>query len=227
MLLSPHVQRDEAIMNVPVPPDIRDLDSFRRWARSSACPEKGRFEFIGGEVQVDLSPEPLWSHNQVRGACLATLHGLARQTDSGLYLSAGVLLSNPAAGFAVVPDGMFVSYDALEHGRVREMFDGKRDGVELEGSPEVVIEIVSDISEVRDTERMPGLYCLAGIDEFWRIDARGSEIRFELMHRGQEGYVFAPDREGWQFSQEFEKWFRFDGEDGPLGHPWYALKIRD
>ena len=45
-----------------------------------------------------------------------------------------------------------------------------------------MVEIVSDASVKKDTERLPAAYHAAGIREFWLIDARGVEVRFTI-HR--------------------------------------------
>src|SRR4051812_15201215 len=91
-----------------------------------------------------------------------------------------MLLSNVAADLSTVPGGLFVSFAALREGHVRQV-PGRHAGVvELEGTPEMVLEVVSDSSVEKDTVRLPELYRRAGIPEFWRVDARG-ELRFEVL----------------------------------------------
>ena len=43
----------------------------------------------------------------------------------------------------------------------------------MEGTPDMVLEILSDTSEQKDLVDLPANYQTAGIPEFWRIDARG------------------------------------------------------
>src|SRR5947209_1245551 len=40
---------------VRIPAGIDDVEAFRRWARSDAFPEHGRFAFLQGTLWVDLS----------------------------------------------------------------------------------------------------------------------------------------------------------------------------
>ncbi|HEY0783712.1 MAG TPA: Uma2 family endonuclease, partial [Thermoanaerobaculia bacterium] len=51
---------------------------------------------------------------------------------------------------------------------------------EIEGAPDLVVEVLSDASESKDNERLPRLYARAGIPELWLVDARGGEPRFEV-----------------------------------------------
>lgn len=50
-----------------IPSWVKDLESFRRWARSDEYPEHGWFSFLHGVFWVDLSMEQLFTHNQ--GVC--------------------------------------------------------------------------------------------------------------------------------------------------------------
>jgi hypothetical protein len=42
---------------VRIPPEVKDLASFRRWVQSDRVPEDGRICFLNGEVWVDMSKE--------------------------------------------------------------------------------------------------------------------------------------------------------------------------
>src|SRR5947209_4910846 len=161
-----------------IPRGIGDLESFRCWARSEECPERVRLAWLAGILWVDLTMEQLYTHNQVKAEVGRVVGNLTVDSGQGIYIPDGMLLSNPRAELSTVPDGLFVSFTALEDGRVREV-SGRRSGVvELEGSPEMVLEVVSDSSVEKDTVRLPELYARAGIQEFWRIDARGPEPQF-------------------------------------------------
>ncbi|HEY8504186.1 MAG TPA: Uma2 family endonuclease, partial [Gemmataceae bacterium] len=124
------------------------------------------------------------------------------------------------------PDGMFASYDAIRDGRVRQV-PGRSGGfTELGGAPEMVLEIISDSSIEKDTVRLPEVYLRAGVAEFWRIDARGGELRFEILRREEAGYVPALGEDGWWRSEVFGHWFRLVQQPNPLGHPSYTLESR-
>jgi Uma2 family endonuclease len=41
--------------------------------------------------------------------------------------------------------------------------------VEVEGPPDLIVEIVSDASVAQDTHRLPEAYVRAGVTEFWPL----------------------------------------------------------
>jgi hypothetical protein len=210
-----------------IPPGIKDLESFRRWAKSDDFPERGRFSYIAGTLWVDLSMEQLYTHNQVKGEVSAVLMPLVRSTDQGRYLPDGAFLSHPAVDLATVPDGIFASHEAFDSGRLREVPGARAGFVELEGTPDMVLEGVSDSSVVKDNEMLPRLYWRAGVREFWRVDARGAELRFEILLHGAVDFVPAESQEGWQRSQVFSKWFCFQQQTDRRGRPVFILEMRD
>ena len=104
---------------IRIPGWVRVLRSFRRWACSEEFPERGRFSFIDGEVWVDMSPEELLSHNQVKGEVAAVVGTIVKQARLGRFFFDRALLTHPAADLSTEPDGMFVSTASLRSGRVR------------------------------------------------------------------------------------------------------------
>jgi Uma2 family endonuclease len=210
---------------VRIPAGIGDLAAFRSWAHADDFPEAGRIAYLGGTVWIDLTMEQLYSHNQVKGEVGAVLTLLVRDTRLGLYLPDGMRLSNAAADLSTVPDGLFASFAALQSGRLRQVA-GRRGGVvELEGTPEMVLEVVSDSSVEKDTVLLPEQYRRAGVPEFWRIDARG-ELTFEILSLTGAGYVPAEEAEGWRRSVVFGRWFRLEQQPDPLGQPQFTLAVR-
>jgi Uma2 family endonuclease len=90
--------------------------------------------------------------------------------------------------------------------------------VEVEGAPDLVVEIVSDRSVTKDTVRLPVAYWRAGVLEYWLMDARGEELFFRIHHRGPSGYVPAViDAEGFQSSIVFGRRFRLTRRRGRRG----------
>jgi Uma2 family endonuclease len=98
--------------------------------------------------------------------------------------------------------------------------------VEFEGSPEMVLEVVSESSVEKDTVILPVLYHRAGINEFWRIDAR-SELHFEILNWTERDYVPAGEAGGWWRSAVFGRWFRMTQQPDPLGQPQFTLAVRE
>ena len=69
-----------------------------------------------------------------------------------------MFLTNDRSNLACQPDGIFVSRKSFESGSVR-LIEGEREGyLELAGSPEMGLEIVSTSSVEKDTEELRKLY---------------------------------------------------------------------
>jgi Uma2 family endonuclease len=212
---------------VRVPAGIDDLEAFRRWMRlEEEYPRRVRLSWLAGTLWIDLTMEQYYTHNLVKTECGRVLAGLAKAAGQGDYSSDGMLLSNPEADLSTVPDGLFVSFAALDEGRVREVAGRHAGVVELEGSPEMVLEVVSDSSVEKDNDRLPGQYQRAGVREFWRIDARG-ELRFEILRLTEAGYVPAQEPDGWWRSEVFERSFRLTQQPNRRGRPAFTLAVRE
>ena len=210
---------------VSIPEWVKDLASFRRWARSDEFPETGRVCFLDGEVWVDMSNEQIFTHVLVKTKFIAALSTVVDAQQLGLFLADGALLSNVDADIAVNPDATFVSTDALRD-RVR-VLEGKRKGhVELEGSPETVLEVVSDGSVHKDTRQLRQDYLVAGIREYWLVDARSEPLAFDILRHTPKGYRSTPKKDGWLKSAVFGKSFRLTCQTSGLGHPNYTLEVR-
>jgi Uma2 family endonuclease len=184
---------------VRIPSDAFDLPGFRRWVHSDDYPERGKISFIDGEIVVDLSPEEISSHAQLKLSIHAQLWMFVRKHKLGKCYPDGVLLINEAANFSNEPDFMYCSVDSLKSGRVqtREFVEDSGRFVELAGSPDLVVELVSRTSVRKDTKLLRDRYYAAGIGEYWLIDARGEEIDFKLLKRGKSGYLeTTPDADG-------------------------------
>ena len=113
---------------------------------------------------------------------------LADDEDLGRYLGSGALLSNYAADISVKPDGLFFSDDTLGSGRL-QLVEGKDGGYdELQGAPDMILEVVSESSQEKDTVKLKTAYWEAGIPEYWLVDAREEPVNFDIFRRGTRGY---------------------------------------
>jgi Uma2 family endonuclease len=211
---------------VRIPPDIVDLESFRRWARSEQFPERGWFSYLNGEIWVELSMEQLFTHNQVKTRYTVVVGGLVEDGKLGYFFADRALLSNPDVDLSTEPDGVFVSYGAVRDLRVRFLEGARAGHVEIVGSPDMVLEVVSEHSVRKDTRVLRRLYWEAGIPEYWLVDARGEAARFDLLRRGRRGYTAVRPQDGWLRSGVFERSFRLQSSADPLGHPHYTLEMR-
>jgi hypothetical protein len=188
-----------------IPGDLTTLAAFRRWAVSDEFPQTGRIDWVSSHIEVDMSPEDIFTHGTLKTAVVARLWPLAQ--DRGIHLFTGETRVSSAAGdLSVEPDVVAVSDAAIDAGRVRLVpASGARPDrfTELEGAPDLIVEIVSDASVKKDTERLPAAYHAAGIPEFWLIDARGAEVRFAIHRWEPAGYVASVTADGRGFSNAF------------------------
>ena len=179
-------------------------------------------------MEVDLSPEDLYTHGVAKSEIAAELHALVKKTGRGNVFIDRTRIVSPAAQLSVEPDVVVVLWESLESGRVREVPGaGKGEGryIELEGAPDLVVEVVSDSSVRKDRRRLPDFYARAGIPEFWTVDSRREPILFEIRRLGPDGYQVLPmDGEGWISSPVLGCRFRLRRSVGRMGRFSYALE---
>jgi Uma2 family endonuclease len=210
---------------VTVPDWVVDLESFRRWVDAREVPEKARLWFLGGQVWVDMSKEQVFTHVLVKTKISARLTTLVEAEQLGLYLGDGVRLSHIGADFSVKPDGVFAAQATLTSGRVK-LVEGMEEGfLELEGAPDLVLEVVSRNSVRKDKVDLRQAYWEAGIPEYWLVDARKGPLSFDVLRHGTRGYVAGRKQQGWVKSAVFGRRFRLVQRTSPLGHPDYVLEV--
>ena len=211
-------------------PYFRSLAEFRAWALSDDFPERGRIDYIGGRIEVDMSPENVFFHGSVKTEVVWVLGNIVHSDGSGYLFSDQMRVSCPAADLSSEPDVVYLSDDALDSGRVRLVpsAGGEPDSfVELEGAPDLVVEIVSDSSVAKDTRRLPTAYWCAGIAEYWLVDVRRERLLFRIQARGADGYEPAPvDEEGFQLSTVFGRRFRLERRRNARGRWVFDLQSR-
>ena len=211
--------------HITVPEWVTDIKSFRRWLDELDFPEEGRIWWLRGKVWADMSREQIFTHNGVRTEITSVLHFLSKSEDRGRVFSDGLLLSNFAADISGNPDATFISWETLRSERIR-LIEGKEGGiVEVQGSPDMGMEIVSKSSEHKDTVVMRQAYWEARIAEYWLVDVR-KDLRFDVLRHTTRGYVATRKHEGWVRSAVFDKSFRLTATTNKQGHPDYTLHVK-
>ena len=212
--------------NVIVPSWVDSLGAFRRWLDADDFPENARVWFLKGNVWVDMSKEQIFSHVQVKTQFNIVVGGLVQNEKSGLFLGDGAYLTNLEADISGNPDALFVANDTLALGRVR-LVEGAEEGfVELEGSPDMVLEVISQSSVNKDAVILKEAYWEAGILEYWLVDARKDPLRFDILRHTSKGYVPTRKQAGWIKSGVLGKAFRLLKQTNVLGHPVFVLEMR-
>jgi Uma2 family endonuclease len=214
---------------ISIPAWVIDIPSFSRLIDTSDLPEKLPLRFLRGEVCLDLQLGELFSHNQIKTALAITLGGLIQTEELGLYVSDGMLLANETAEMATIPDGMFISGDAIAKKRVKFVAGKKSRAVatRIVGNPDIVIEIVSVSSEEVDSEWLMSAYHNAGIMEYWIIDARHKDdILFDIFKHVKKGYTTSRKQDGWVKSTVLARSFRLSRTQDKYDYPIIQLKTR-
>jgi Uma2 family endonuclease len=214
-----------------IPADALTFEGFRNWAHSPEFPDTGRVDYLAGDVEVDMSPEDLHTHGIVKVAITAGLHVLVTARELGEVFADSTRITSPLARLSAEPDVVVVLWESLQAGRVRYLpaaGKGPDRFTEIEGAPDVVVEVVSDSSVRKDTERLPPRYAQAGIPELWIVDTRGRDVRFDLQFlQGGEYVSRGPDAEGWMLSDRLGVLIRLARRKTPLSTWRYLLEHRE
>jgi Uma2 family endonuclease len=211
-------------------PFVDCLAGFRAWALSDSFPERGRIDYIASRIEVDMSPEDIFCHGTLKTEIIRGLTEIVKVTEAGYLLSDSTRVSCPEADLSVEPDVVFLSEESLETGRVRLVPKASAEAdryVEVEGAPDLIVEIVSDSSATKDTRRLPAAYARAGVREFWLADARGDRLVFEIHRLTPRGYQPAEcDSAGFQHSAVFHTAFHLARHRNPHGRWTFDLQAK-
>ena len=98
--------------------------------------------------------------------------------------------------------------------------------MEIEGTPDMVLEVVSGSSVSKDTEWLRDLYWKAGIAEYWLVDCRGERVDFDILRHTAGGYSATSKSAGWMESAVFGHSFLLTRQSDEMGQPEYTLEAR-
>jgi Uma2 family endonuclease len=208
---------------IVIPDWVGDLDSFCQWRLSEDAPQRGEIAFLDTGIWVDLTMEEFLTHNQVKAVFDFAIMSVAQPAALGRYVPDRMLLRNAEANLSAEPDGLFFTWDTLRSGRLRLVDKPGVGVVVLDGTPDIVLEIVSKTSVDKDTVLLRDLYWKAGIAEYWLVDARGEAMSFEILQLATGGYVATPAVDGWIPSKVLSKRFQLQQKVDPLGHPQFFV----
>jgi len=205
------------------PESVRDLETFRHWVTSDDFPEKARASFLAGDFWVDLPMERA-GHNLCKKAITNVLSRLIESKDDGLDFTDGMLLSNLEAGLSTQPDFMFIASATLDSGHAT-LLQGD-DSLEVVGSANMTLEVVSPTSVDKDTVQLRRLYFDAGVQEYWLVDSREKTFSFDILRRGPSKFLATRKHQGWIKSQVFGREFKLSKETTKHGVSKFTLAMR-
>jgi Uma2 family endonuclease len=200
---------------------------FRRWITSRRFPPEVRPTFVDGEIWLSMSPESLETHNKVKTEFTSGLARHVREHDLGEVYSDRSLLTNVEARVSTEPDFLFIAWATSEAGRVTL---GRRkhraeEFIEIIGTPDLVLEIVSDSSVRKDLVRLKAAYERARVREYWLADARGEQISFQILTLEGDHYAPSAPPDEPQSSRVLGARFTLHRARNRLGRHAYTLEI--
>ncbi|MBI3407071.1 MAG: Uma2 family endonuclease [Planctomycetes bacterium] len=202
------------------------MEGFRRWALSNEVPDKMPVMFLRGEVYIDMGKEEIRAHAAVKTEIAGVMYNLNAKEDFGEIYINGVLVTNVSAQVSTNPDFVGIFWESLESGKVRYVTNKKGQEMEIEGSPDWVMEIISESSVFKDKQKLRKAYHEAGIREYWLVDARGSEIEFQILEWHESGFVPVTAKKGWLASMQFRHQFKLTRRRNRRGAWKYRLAIK-
>src|SRR5262249_7370732 len=152
------------------------------------------------------------------------LGGRMEAEGLGSSFRAWLGLVTGAADLSTETDGMFTSEKALEVGLAR--LEHGIATLEVVGSPDMVLEVVSPSSVEKDTVILRQLYWNAGVREYWLVDPRGLELHFDILRHAEKGYIPTRRQHGWLKSTVFGKSCRLTQRNDARGNPVFKLEVR-
>ena len=209
-----------------IPSWVVDLDSFQRWTEVPDFPQKADVWWLRGGVWADMSMEQIFSHVDVKGEFYRVLANLLIETGQGRVFTDGLRLFNEKAELSGKPDATFISNESRQEGRVA-LVPGKEEGfTHVYGSPDMVLEVVSPSSERKDLVTLREDYFVAGVREYWLVDARKSPPKFSILRRNSVAFIATRNQGGWVKSSVFGKSFRLRQTVDEFDTPVFRLDVR-
>ena len=183
-------------------------------------------EFYWSKIEREINRRQSATERTGAASVFALLRRFLMPASAVAALGICVTVAVVQSGISGNPDGVFVSYEALTAQRVL-LVEGMEEGyLELEGSPDMVLEVVIRCSVRKDRVVLRGAYWEAGIREYWLVDARKPPLSFDILRYTAKRYARCRKYDGWIKSGVFQKSFRLTQTVDPLGHPEYTLEVR-
>ena len=138
-------------------------------------PDDGkRHELIDGEHHV--TPAPLTKHQRISGNLFAALHHHCKHTKQGRVFSAPTDVKFTEID-VVQPDIVLIT-ETRSHLITRE---------NIQGAPDLLIEVVSESTRRRDERLKRTLYEQQGVKEYWIVDPEIDSVKMYELKDGRYG----------------------------------------
>lgn len=171
------------VEKVKPPKERMSLEEFLKWVD-----EDVRAEWEAGEVIV-MSPAS-YQHQDIAGFLQALLRMFLEERDLGVVLSTPFSMWLPISNRVREPDLMIILKEHLD--RIKEIY--------LDGPADLVVEIVSSESILRDRGTKFAEYELDGVREYWVIAPEKKQADFFVLSEGRRYERKLVDRKGFYHS---------------------------
>jgi Uma2 family endonuclease len=173
------IPRSRRLPPTPYTPPLVSWEDYLPWALANEFPS----EWVDGEI-IEIMPSSV-RHQRILQFLMVLMVRLVQRERLGEVLS-DVLMRLQHRQSGRVPDLMFISNDKMS-----QLTD-----THLDGPADLVVEIVSPDSEIRDRRDKLAEYEAAGVREFWLIDEPRQEARFYVLDGNRQYSEAYPDGEG-------------------------------
>lgn len=131
-------------------------------------PDDKRYELIEGDLIMTPSPTPY--HQWISKNIQYELEKFIREKNLGkiFYAPCDVYLNDENV---IQPDILFISKERLH-------IIGEKN---IQGAPDLVIEILSETSAYRDLVKKKKIYALFGVKEYWIVDPEEKTVEVYLL----------------------------------------------
>lgn len=137
-------------------------------------PDDGkRYEVIRGELYMSAAPSPL--HQRVITRLSFFLEGFLESSDVGTAFVAPIDVILPEKlGDPVQPDIVVIRRESLHI----------IDELNIQGAPDLVVEVLSPSNPAHDRKLKYDLYAEAGVEEYWIIDPHSRSVEIHVLQEG-------------------------------------------
>lgn len=136
-------------------------------------PADGRCELLEGELQ--MTPSPVWKHQRISRKIVVRMEEYIIKRDLGevFYSPLDVYLDDENV---VQPDILFISKERMN-------IMGEKN---VQGAPDLVVEILSESTAYRDTIHKKKLYARFGVKECWLVAPEDKLVEvYTLKDKGE------------------------------------------
>ena len=147
-----------------------------RYTYADYCdwPDDERWELIDG-VPYAMSPAPSQAHQSILGAIFNQLYGFLDGKPCKVFLAPfDVRLNADTHDNTVVQPDILVVCD-----------DDKLDGKGVVGAPDLVVEILSPSTALKDKTLKFDKYLKAGVREYWIVDPEINVVSTHVLENGR------------------------------------------